>query len=347
MLILGIETSCDETAAAVVRDGKEVLSNAVYSQVEIHAPFCGVVPEIASRNHLKKVLSVIESALSGLGLDEIDAVAVSNGPGLVGSLLVGLSTAKSIAYSRNIPLIPVNHILGHLYAPHLDHDIEFPYIGLVVSGGHSILYRVESYTDYEMMGSTIDDAVGEAFDKVAKLLGLGYPGGPVIDRTAKNGDPGYMDLPQGLKNNEKDRYNFSYSGLKTAVAFRLKHMGIETPIDPATAPESVKRIVPDVCASFQKAAVDALYHKTLNAVTDTGIKRVTLSGGVAANSYLREKFSELEKRGVSVYRAGLEYCGDNAAMIAGRAYADYQSGREGDMSTEAYSRIAMIRKGKR
>ncbi len=339
MLILGIETSCDETSAALVENGEKILSNVVYSQIDIHKRFNGVVPEIASRNHLIKIIEVIEAAFNGYSLKDIDAVAVTNGPGLIGSLLVGLSTAKGIAYTQNKPLIPVNHIEAHMYAPHLFHKIEFPYIGLVVSGGHTILFLVKSFGEMEMLGSTIDDAIGEAFDKVAKLLNLGYPGGPVIDHLAKSGDPQrlkeFQDMPVILPDKENDRYNFSYSGLKTAIAYRLKKLTLNN--------ENVK----DIAASFQKSAVEILLRKAKNALFDFKIKRLVISGGVAANSYLREKFGELEKDGIGIFNAPVEYCGDNAAMAAGRGYQDFILGRTGDIRTEAYSRLPIISKGKR
>lgn len=337
MRILGIETSCDETAASLVEDGQHILSSSVFSQVEIHAPFAGVVPEVASRNHLLKILEVIQDALGGRDWSSIDAVAVTHGPGLIGALLVGLSTAKSLAYTHQLPLIPVNHIYAHMYSPHLFHSIPFPYISLVVSGGHCLLFRVNSFQDMELLGSTIDDAIGEAFDKVAKLLGLGYPGGPAIDRLALQGDPDYLDLPRGLPDKGKDRYHFSYSGLKTAVAYRVRDL----------PPAEVAAHQADIAASFQRAAVDMLYRKTRNALKDTGIQALSVSGGVAANSGLRKRFQDLEKQGIQVFTAPLEFCGDNAAMVAGRAFVDYQAGESGGLRTDAYSRLPYIRKGKR
>ncbi|OHD57254.1 MAG: tRNA (adenosine(37)-N6)-threonylcarbamoyltransferase complex transferase subunit TsaD [Spirochaetes bacterium GWF1_51_8] len=335
MLILGIESSCDETSAALVADGKRIVSNTVFSQIEIHKKFNGVVPEVASRNHLIKILDVVDEALGGAPLDTVDAVAVTNGPGLLGSLLVGLSTAKAIAFTQSVPLIPVNHIESHMYAPHLTNDIPFPYIALVVSGGHSLILKVDSFQDYELLGTTIDDAAGEAFDKVAKVLGLGYPGGPEIDKAAKNGDPGFMKLPRMLSERREDRYNFSYSGLKTAVAFRMKGMTLDS------------GTVADVAASFQSAAVAALIEKSLNAIRDTGIKRLVVSGGVAANSCLRSRLDELRGDGIEVYTAELAYCGDNAAMVAGRGYVDFLAGKTGGMKTDAYSRLPLVQKGKR
>ncbi len=335
MNILGIESSCDETAAALVQDGKTILNHYVYSQVDIHAPYSGVVPEIASRNHLLKILEVIEHAMTGYTWDDVDAIAVTQGPGLIGALLVGLSTAKSLAYSREKLLIPVNHIQAHMYTPHLFHDIPFPYISLVVSGGHCLLFEVKSHDEVELMGSTIDDAVGEAFDKVAKLLGLGYPGGPAIDKIAREGDDSFMDLPRGLPDTPKDRYNFSYSGLKTAVAYRVRDMEV--------TPENI----PHIAASFQRSAIEMLFRKTFNALKDKNIKTLTVSGGVAANSVLRQRFEELTEKGYSVYTAPPAFCGDNGAMVAGRAYQDYRQGHTGDLRTDAYSRLPYIQKGKR
>lgn len=341
MKILGIESSCDETAASVVEDGRKVLSSVVFSQADIHSPFNGVVPEIASRNHALKILGVIEKAIGDGGLSEVDAIAVTEGPGLIGALLVGISTAKSLAFSLRLPIIAVNHILAHAYAPHLTNEIPFPYIALVVSGGHTLLYRVDGFQQMTRIGSTIDDACGEAYDKVSKMLGLGYPGGKIVDDMAARGDENFLDLPRGLRDDERDRYNFSYSGIKTAVAFRLKKKGIELPIQNPTESKTVW----DVCASFQKTAIDLLLRKTKNAVTDTKINRVVISGGVAANSRLR---AELAKwRGVETYMAALPYCGDNAAMVAGRAFVDFQANRISDFSLDAFSRLSALKKGKR
>ncbi len=335
MNILGIESSCDETSAAIVKDGKEILSNVIYSQATLHARFNGVVPEVASRKHLEKILPVIDEAMSGYTWDEIDAIAVSNGPGLIGALLVGLSTAKALSYVKDLPLIPVNHVYAHLYAPHLTNYIEFPYIGLVASGGHTLLFDVKSFDEMNVMGSTIDDAVGEAFDKVAKLLGLGYPGGPKIDKAAQNGDENFLDMPRGLADKKDDLFNFSYSGLKTAVAYRIKDMELNT------------KKINDIAASFQKTAIELLLRKTKNALKATGYQRLVVAGGVAANSYLRKKLEELKTKNVKIFPASLELCGDNAAMVAGRGYADYQAGKIGGPDTDAYSRLPFVKKGKR
>lgn len=339
MTVLGIETSCDETSASLVEDGKNIISNVVYSQVEIHKRYNGVVPEIASRNHLEKILEILDETMKGKALDKIDAVAVTNGPGLIGSLLIGLSTAKAIAYSKGKPLVPVNHIHAHMYAPHLFHDISFPYLGLVVSGGHTILFNVRSFTDMEMIGSTIDDAVGEAYDKVAKLLGLGYPGGPVIDRLAKEGDPDalpeFRDMTGIFPDKPGDRYHFSFSGLKTAVAYRIRKIDMN------------EANIKHTAAAFQRAAIEMLVRKTGNALREFGLERLVISGGVAANSRLRTEFDKMKKNGIEVFNAPMEYCGDNAAMVAGRGFIDIQNGVTGGFRTEAYSRIPGIVKGKR
>jgi len=338
MKILGIETSCDETSAAVVENGISIISNIVYSQVEIHKSYNGVVPEIASRNHLIKMLEVLDMALRDVPLSDIDAVAVTNGPGLIGSLLVGLSTAKGLALSLAKPLIPVNHVEAHMYAPHLFNMIDFPYIGLVASGGHTLLYMCSGYDSLELIGTTVDDAVGEAYDKVAKLLGLGYPGGPLIDKLAREGNPDiseFSDMPRLLPDTERDRYNFSYSGLKTAIAYRLGRI---------RNTDAAKK---DIAAVFQKSAIELLCRKTKNALHDFNVKRLAVSGGVAANSLLREEMLKLKYEGFEVYTAPAEYCSDNAAMVAGRGYQDYKAGRIGNLRTDAYSRLSVIKKGKR
>lgn len=340
MTVLGIETSCDETSASLVQDGKTIHSNAVYSQAEIHGRYNGVVPEIASRNHLEKILQILDEAMGTRSLDSVDAIAVTNGPGLIGSLLVGLSTAKAIAYTMKKPLVPVNHIHAHMYAPHLFHDIPFPYLGLVVSGGHTILFHVRSFTEMEMIGSTIDDAIGEAYDKVAKLLELGYPGGPVIDRLAREGNadalPEFRDLTGIFPDKPGDRHHFSYSGLKTAIAYRVRKIEMN---------EQNKK---HAAAAFQRAAIEMLVRKTGNALEDLGLNTLAISGGVAANSLLRMEFDKMKKNGIRVFTAPIEYCGDNAAMVAGRGYIDFKNGGAGDgFRADAYSRITGIVKGKR
>lgn len=307
-LILGIETSCDETAAAVVRGGTEVLSNVVASQVDLHARFGGVVPEIASRNHLEAVNLVIDEALdvAGAGLDDLDAIAVTVGPGLVGALHVGLATAKAIAFATGLPLVGVNHIEGHVFANLLEHpDMRPPLVALIVSGGHTLLVYVPDFGEYEVMGSTIDDAAGEAFDKIAKFLGLGYPGGPAIDKLAKSGNPEAIPFPRAMLHT-KD-FDFSLSGLKTAVinyVRKEREQGREPPLA-------------DVAASFQAAVIDVQVHKTLHAAELKKVATVLLGGGVASNTALRDKLrSELINRNMRLVFPSGRMCTDNAAMIA-------------------------------
>ena len=307
MLVLAIESSCDETAAAVVKDGRVVLSNVIASQIADHAEYGGVVPEIASRKHMEAIIPVIEEALgqAGVALSGIEGIAVTQGPGLAGALLVGLAAAKGIAYVLGQPIVGVNHIEGHLLAIFLEHEVEFPFVALAVSGGHTHLYLVEGVGRYRTLGQTVDDAAGEAFDKVAKLLGLPYPGGALIDRLAESGDPVAVRFPRPLIH--EAGCNFSFSGLKTSVLTYLrKH--------PRALEEGMLN---DLCASFQASVCEVLVAKTAAAVSATGVKRVVVAGGVACNTGLRR---EMEKMAVSL---GLELhipspllCTDNAAMLA-------------------------------
>jgi N6-L-threonylcarbamoyladenine synthase len=308
VIVLGIESSCDDSAAAVLRDGA-LASSVVSSQDAVHGPYGGVVPELASRHHVRNVLPVVDAALAraGIGLAEVDGLAATCGPGLVGSLLVGLSVAKGIAQRRHLPLVGVNHLEGHLLAVNLerpvDDPVSFPFLGLIVSGGHSGLYLARGPGDYACLGRTRDDAVGEAFDKAAKLLGLGYPGGPVIDRIARDGDPRAIRFPRAHV--KRSRFDFSFSGFKTALRLHLE----EQPVTPEA--------LPDLCASLQEALVDMLVDATLEALAATGAERLVVSGGVAANRRLRGRMTEAAAAmGVEVLfpRAGL--CTDNAAMIA-------------------------------
>jgi len=319
LLILGIETSCDETAAAVVEDGTRILSNVISSQVDVHARFGGIVPELASREHIRNILPVVHEALvsSGSTLGGMDAVAVTCGPGLIGALLVGVSAAKSLAYSAGIPVVGVNHIEAHMSAVFLEHpDASYPFVLLVVSGGHTHLYLVNSCCDYSKLGQTRDDAAGEAYDKVAKLLGLGYPGGPLIDRLAAGGDPEAVKLPRALL--EPGSLDFSFSGLKTAVMYHVKSLG--------GAPDG--SALSDICASFQRAVVDVLVAKTMIAVETTGVNAVVVAGGVASNSALREGLTAVSReRGVRLYLTSPELCTDNAAMVAAAGYRLISSGR--------------------
>jgi len=307
MLILAIETSCDETAAAVVRDGREILSSVVSSQVAIHAEYGGVVPEIASRKHLEMISPVISQALSdaGVTLNSIEGIAVTRGPGLSGALLVGLSTAKAIASAAGIPFVGMHHIEGHLFACFLEQPVKFPFLGLVVSGGHTHLYQVEGFGHYRTLGRTLDDAAGEAFDKTAKIMGLAYPGGVHIDRLAQQGDAQAVRLPRPLMHD--GTLNFSFSGLKTAVLQHLqKH--------PAALDS---REAADLCASFQQAVCDVLAAKTAQALKESGISRLVVAGGVACNSGLRQRMGRMaEEMGIELHIPAPALCGDNAAMLA-------------------------------
>jgi N6-L-threonylcarbamoyladenine synthase len=311
-LVLGIETSCDETAAAVLADGRRIVSSVVASQVDLHAPYGGIVPELASRRHLETIQPVMERALAdaGVRLDGLAALAVTIGPGLVGSLLVGVSAAKAIAYARHLPLVGVNHLEGHIQAAVLEgHALAPPFLALVVSGGHTHLYHVPAECRYRLLGRTRDDAAGEAFDKVAKLLGLGYPGGPRIEREAAGGDPRAIPFPRAVLSD--GGLDFSFSGLKTAVAHHLT----------GTAPPGAARLDPqrvrDICASFQQAAVDMLVAPVMRAARDLGVGRVVVAGGVACNGALRRALAaEAEAEGLRLTIPSPTLCTDNAAMIA-------------------------------
>ena len=319
-LTLGIESSCDETSAAVVRGGKEVLSNIISSQVDWHRKFGGVVPEIASRKHVELMNPVIDEALAeaGVSFADLSAVAVTFGPGLVGGLLVGISAAKSIAYAHDIPLIAVNHIEGHIYANFISHpELEPPVVCLTVSGGHTDLLYFEDLGDYEIIGRTIDDAAGEAFDKVARVMEAGFPGGPAIDKLAKKGDPEAIDLPRPMINDSS--YDFSFSGLKTAVLNYINNT--------KQRGEEINKA--DLAASFQQAVVDVLTAKIMRAADDKGVDNILLSGGVAANSQLREQLQEkLEEQGKELYYPDTRICTDNAAMIASAGYFNWQQNKE-------------------
>jgi N6-L-threonylcarbamoyladenine synthase len=309
MYILGIETSCDETSSAVIRDSGEILSNVVSSQVEDHRPFGGVVPEIASRKHMEWILPVIRQALekAQVRLEDLGAVAVTQGPGLVGSLLVGLGVAKALAYGRGIPLVGVHHLAGHIAAVYLEHPrVSPPFVALVVSGGHTALYHVTREDRFRPLGRTRDDAAGEAFDKVAKILDLGYPGGPVIDGLAKSGNPGAIPFPRGLARGKS--LDFSFSGLKTAVLSQLRGKSMLPLSHQARA---------DLAASFQEAVVDVLVAKTVEAARRCGVKEVAVTGGVACNGRLRERMAEAGvNEDLTVLFPGPSLCTDNAAMVA-------------------------------
>ena len=318
VLILAIETSCDETAAAVVKNGREVLSNTIYTQIKLHTLFGGVVPEIASRKHIEKINQVVEAALkeADVTLDDIDAIGVTYGPGLVGALLVGVAEAKAIAYAKKKPLVGVHHIEGHVSANYIEHpDLEPPFLCEIISGGHTHLVIVKDYGSFEILGRTRDDAAGEAFDKVARAIGLGYPGGPKIDKLAKEGNPHAIDFPRAHM--EDAPYDFSFSGVKSAVLNHLnKCRMIGEPIVEA-----------DIAASFQQAVVDVLVDNAIRAAKDYHMDRLAIAGGVASNGALRAAMeASCEKEGLRFYRPSPIFCTDNAAMIGVAAYYEDQKG---------------------
>ncbi|HXJ81224.1 MAG TPA: tRNA (adenosine(37)-N6)-threonylcarbamoyltransferase complex transferase subunit TsaD [Candidatus Methylomirabilis sp.] len=326
MIVLGIETSCDETAAAVLDGGRKVLSNVVASQDAIHGPYGGVVPELASRQHTQAIVPVVRQALetAGIGLRDVDGIAVTRGPGLVGSLLVGCSTAKAMAYALGKPIVGVNHLEGHIYAAFLEEQPPtYPFVALVVSGGHTALYVARDPGRYECIGQTRDDAAGEAFDKVAKLLGLGYPGGPIIERVAASGDARAVPFP--VAHMSDGAPDFSFSGIKTAVSLHVKRTG---PLGPAQ--------VADVAASFQATAVKMLVRKTVRAVLRLGIRRIVLTGGVAANSALRASLEhECRERGFALHVPSRKLCTDNAAMIAAAGHDRLEAGERASLTMNA------------
>ena len=339
ILILGIESSCDETSVAIVKNGREVLSNVISSQIEIHKRFGGVVPEVASRNHVLAIENVVREALekANVTLQDIDAIAVTYGAGLVGALMVGVTYAKSLAMACELPLIKVNHIKGHMSANYINYkELVPPFIGLIVSGGHTALVRVDNYTQNTLIGTTTDDAIGEAYDKVAKVLGLGYPGGPIVDKMAKEGKHNIQFVKHDML---KGTYNFSYSGLKTAVINYLhneRQLGHEVN-------------VADVCCSFQCEAVGMLVDKAIRACKEYGFSTIAVAGGVAANSYLRTTLTEAcEKENIKVLFPPMSLCTDNAAMIASEGYFNAISG-EGlaDLSLTADPNINLKYSGRK
>lgn len=337
MLILGIESSCDETAAAVLRDGTTVLSNVINTQVAVHSPYGGVVPELASRKHLENIYPVVEAALAqaGVTLDDLDGLAVTQGPGLVGSLLIGLSFAKAISAVKGIPYVGVDHIVGHLLSPFLEQEQpEFPYIALVASGGHSSIFLVQSHTAIQPLGRTRDDAAGEAFDKVGKILGLEYPGGPVISRLATEGNPAAIAFPRAWLG--PDSLDFSFSGLKTSVANYVHQR------QQKNEPFSI----PDVCASFQEAVVEVLCEKALKAAQMHHISSIALAGGVAANLRLRAALQKLgSQHNIKIFMPSLELCTDNAAMIALAGFYHFSKKATTSFETDAYSRSPILHPG--
>lgn len=326
-LILALETSCDETSASVVADGRIVLSNVISSQVPVHQKFGGVVPEIASRKHIENVIPVVDQALhdAGVTLSDISAIGVTHGPGLVGALLVGVSVAKALSFATDIPLVGVNHLEGHIFANFLSHvELEPPFMALVVSGGHTSLVHVKGYNEFELLGQTRDDAAGEAFDKIARVMKLPYPGGPYIDRLAEEGNPEAIAFPRALVG--RDNFEFSFSGLKSAVLNYLNSA--------IQRGEEVNHA--DVAASFQAAVVDVLVGKALQAASTCGVKQIVLAGGVAANSGLKRKLqNECTGAGIDLYYPELILCTDNAAMIACRAYYQHLAGNYADLHLNA------------
>ena len=333
MYVLGIETSCDETAAAVVQDGSVVLSSSVSSQIEVHHRYGGVVPELASRKHIEAIVPVVQEAVrdSGINAGRIDAIAATRGPGLVGALLVGFSFAKSYAYARGIPLVGVNHLKGHINSVFLESDAPpFPFVALLVSGGHTGIYYVTSHTAVELMGQTRDDAVGEAFDKVAKLLGLGYPGGGVIDKLSKKGDADKIRFTRPYLN--KADFDFSFSGIKTAVSLYVgRH------------PSDYENQMQDIAAGFQAAVVEVLAYKLINAAIKRDCEHIAVVGGVAANSGLRHRIRcDAEARGLKVHIPSVQLCGDNAAMIAAAGYHYLKAGIDAQLTDDVFSRAPKL-----
>ncbi len=327
LITLAIETSCDETSVAIVKNGREVLSNSIYSQIDIHTKFGGVVPEVASRNHLEKISQIVDISLKEANLEfkDIDMIATTYGPGLVGALLVGLSTAKALAYALDIPLVPVNHIEGHIFANFIEHkELEPPFLCLVVSGGHTHLIDVKNYNEYEIIGKTRDDAVGEAYDKVARTLGLGYPGGSKIDKLAKQGDKNAINFTRTYL--EKDTFDFSFSGIKSGVLNYVNN----------NKQKNIDINIEDVAASFQESVVDVLTDKTMMAAKKCKRNKIAIAGGVAANSRLREVMLEkCKKEGYEFYYPSIKLCTDNAAMIGCLGYYDYIIGARGGLELNA------------
>jgi len=327
ILTMGIESSCDETSVAIVKNGREILSNVIDTQIPIHEKYGGVVPEIASRNHIEAISRVTKKALeeANISFEQIDAITPTYGPGLVGALLVGLSYAKALSFATNKPLVGVNHIQGHIAANYITYkELEPPFICVMMSGGNTQIVHVKNYTEFEVLGKTRDDAIGEAFDKVARVVGLGYPGGPKVDKLAKEGQAN-IELPK--THFDEDTLDFSFSGIKTAV-INLHHKN----------PDINKA---DLCASFEKNVTETLMENVKKAIEKTGIKKITLAGGVSANSYIRNEFLKLEQEGIKVYMPDLKLCTDNAAMIASAGYYNFVSGKRDDLNLNAVPNLKL------
>ena len=348
-IILGIETSCDETAASVVINGENIKSNVVASQIAKHSPFGGVVPELAAREHLDAINHVVNQALhdAEMTIKDVDAIAVTNGPGLMPALLVGLNFARGLAAANNIPLIGVNHFLAHIYGAFLDCGVEelqrediYPMMSAVISGGHTSLVKITADGNAEVIGTTIDDAAGEAFDKAAKLMNLGYPGGPILERLSKDGDPKKYNFPRSLtgaggrKVLPENRFNFSFSGLKTALLYHSDKLGGGATLEGDLLSDSI--------ASYQEAIVDVLTRKTMDAAKHFGAKSIVVSGGVACNGVLRQRYDDLFSDEYKVYLAPRKYCTDNAAMVAGIGYHYHAKGISSPLDVEAYARLPQL-----
>lgn len=333
-LTMAIESSCDETSVALLLEGREVLSNIISSQIDVHTVFGGVVPEIASRHHLENINTVVEQALNEADatLDQVDMIGVTYGPGLVGALLMGVATAKAISFAKDIPLIGVHHIQGHISANYIEHkDLEPPFMALIVSGGHTNIVEVTDYNQCQVLGGTRDDAVGEAYDKVARVIGLGYPGGPKIDKIAKEGNPDAIHFKRVYL--DKDSFDFSFSGLKTAV---LNYINTEK--------QAGREInVADVAASFQQAVVEVIVNKAVHAAESLKKDKLILAGGVAANTKLREMLQEeCNKKGIKLYYPRPVLCTDNAAMIGCAAYYKYKAGQKDDLTLDAFPNLPLV-----
>ena len=335
MYVLGIETSCDECSAAIVEDGRNILSNVIATQIELHRPFDGVVPELASRLHTEWIGQVVNAAIrqAGIRKEDIGAIAATARPGLLGSLLVGLNFAKGMASVMDVPFIGIDHIRAHLYAPQIEHPLEYPYLGVLLSGGHTVICRVDSYDSIEVLGTTVDDAIGEAFDKVAKHYGLGYPGGVMIDRLAQKGDPMAFRFSGPKMGASYNPYDISYSGLKTAVINQLEIFSTGKPATPE-----------NIAASFQRVAVGMLMKRVDKALNDTGLMRISAGGGVAANSLVRSSLKAYEEKGYEVSFPSLKLCTDNGAMVAGLGYRYIADGVHSDFSLTASARVSAFKK---